>query len=226
MRTTILATVLVIGWTGSGFAQVWESFVSPRDGFSVNFPGQPEVTETTWESQLGYVLPARVYRAETERGQYIVTVVDYSGLEQQGRERARACPPGNAQCRENAGPVLGAGYWKHDERGAIVYATFRLLQRDATVTSLAWEWQDLVEGHSIQLTNHADESRTSAYVGMHEHRLYIVEGTVPRGFPEPGLFQQSLGWVDENGDRIRYQSVYSNSYHALGEYPVPDIVGR
>ena len=101
---------------------------------------------------------------------------------------------------------MGPGYWKHDERGAIVYATFKLLQRDAKVTSLAWEWQDMVEGHLIQLTNNADQSRTFAYVAMHEHKLYILEGTVPKGYPEPGLFQQSLGWVDKDGNGIRYQS--------------------
>lgn len=206
-------------------AQGWEEYISARDGFRANFPGQPAITETTWVSQLDYVLPARVYRVERGSESYSVTVVDYRGLEEQGLARARDCPPGNAQCRENAGPVLGAGYWKHDERGAIVYATFRLLQQDVVLSSLAWEWQDRVEGHSIQLTSREDESRTSAYVAMHERKLYILEGTVPRGYPEPGLFQQSLGWVDQDGNGIRYQSVYSNAYHGLREYPVPPTVG-
>ena len=106
-----------------------------------------------------------------------------------------------------------------------MYATFKLLQRNATVTNLAWEWQDLVEGHSLQLTNTADESRTFAFIAMHQRRLYILEGTVPKGYPEPGLFQQSLGWVDQNGNSIRYQSIYSNSFHALGIYPPPPVVG-
>jgi hypothetical protein len=170
---------------------------------------------------LDYVLPARVYSADRGREAYSVTVVDYNGLERQGIERARNCPPGNAQCRANAGPILGPGYWKHDERGAIVYATFKLLQRDATLTGLAWEWQDLVEGHLIQLTNNADQSRTFAYIAMHENKLYIVEGTVPKGYAEPALFQQSLGWVDQDGNRIRYGIVYSNAYHGMGVYPVP-----
>jgi hypothetical protein len=49
---------------------------------------------------------------------------------------------------------------------------------------------------------------------MHENKLYIIEGTVPAGYPEPGLFQQSLGWLDENGVGLRYQSYYSNAYPA------------
>ena len=220
MRTTALVLAM-LSVSGPAVAQPWTEYVNTRDGFKVNFPGQPTVTETTWQSQLDYVLPARVYSADRGREHYSVTVVDYSDLERQGIERARNCPPGNAQCRANAGPILGPGYWKHDERGAIVYATFKLLQRDATLTGLVWEWQDLVEGHLIQLTNNADQSRTFAYVAMHENKLYIVEGTVPQGYAEPALFQQSLGWVDRDGNRIRYRIVYSNSYHGLGVYPVP-----
>lgn len=220
MRTTALVFAM-LSVSGPAVAQQWTEYVNTQDGFKVNFPGQPTVTETTWQSQLDYVLPARVYSADRGREHYSVTVVDYSDLERQGIERASTCPPGNAQCRANAGPILGPGYWKHDERGAIVYATFKLLQRDATLTGLAWEWQDLVEGHLIQLTNNADQSRTFAYVAMHENKLYIVEGTVPRGFAEPALFQQSLGWVDQEGNRIRYRVVYSNAYHGMGVYPVP-----
>ena len=220
MRTTALVFAML--WvSGPAVAQQWAEYVNTQDGFKVNFPGQPTVTETTWQSQLDYVLPARVYSADRGREAYSVTVVDYNGLERQGIERARNCPPGNAQCRANAGPILGPGYWKHDERGAIVYATFKLLQRDATLTGLAWEWQDLVEGHLIQLTNNADQSRTFAYIAMHENKLYIVEGTVPKGYAEPALFQQSLGWVDQDGNRIRYGIVYSNAYHGMGVYPVP-----
>jgi hypothetical protein len=197
-------------------------YVSKQDGFKIDFPGEPNVMETTWKSQLDYVLPARVYSADRGREHYSLTVVDYSGLEQQGIERSKTCPPGNQQCRGTNIGVVGAAYWKQDERGAIVYATFRILQRDAKLTSLAWEWQDMVEGHSIQLTN-ADQSRTFAYVAMHEHKLYIVEGTVPKGYPEPGLFQQSMGWVDKEGKGIRYQMIYSNAYHGMGIYPRPPL---
>jgi hypothetical protein len=47
---------------------------------------------------------------------------------------------------------------------------------------------------------------------MHENRLYIMEGTVPDGDPEPGLFQQSLGFVDKDGNGIRYRDYYDNDY--------------
>ena len=205
-------------------AQEWGEYTSVQDGFRINFPGTPQVTEDTWTSQLNYVLPMRVYSAEKGRERYSLTVVDYSGIEQQGIERAKKCPPGNANCRANAGAALGEGYSRHDERGAIVYAAFKLLQRDVKLNYMAWDWQDMVEGHLLHLTN-ADQSRTFAWIGMHARKLYIVEGTVPAGYPEPGLFQQSMGWVDKNGNGIRYSTVYSNSYHGMGLYPVPALVG-
>ena len=121
---------------------------------------------------------------------------------------------------------MGPGYWKHDERGAVMYATFKLLQRDVKLTSLAWEWQDMVEGNFVQLTNNADQSRTFAYVAARENKLYIFEGTVPKGYPEPGLFQQSVGWVEPDGRAVRYQGViYSNAYHGMGVYPTPTAGG-
>ena len=225
MRIATLLLGMLLATATAAAAQEWDEYTILQDGFRINFPGQPKVSEISWTSQLNYVLPGRVYNAERGRERYSVTVVDYSSIGQQGIERAKSCAPGNANCRANAPATLGAGYANHDERGAIVYATFKLLQRDARLNQLTWEWQDLVEGHIVQLTN-ADQSRTFAWVGMHQHKLYMIEGTVPPGYPEPGLFQQSMQWIDKDGKGIRYQTLYSNSFHALGVYPAPAIVGR
>ena len=150
-----------------------------------------------------------------------MTVADYSGLGELGAARAATCGAGNAQCRQNDSDNIGNGYWKHDERSAMMWATSRLVRQAAAVTQLSWEWQDLVEGHALNLTN-ADGSRTFAYIAMHEHKLYIMEGTVPEGYPEPGLFQQSLRWLDEEGNPIRYDALYSNTFHGMGLYPKPN----
>jgi hypothetical protein len=225
MRTTALLFVSALLMAGPAAAQEWDEYTSLQDGYRINFPGQPKISEFTWTSQLNYKLPGRVYSAEKGRERYSVTVVDYTDIAVQGAERAKTCPPGNANCRANAPPALGPGYANHDERGAIVYATFKLLQRDAKLKYMAWEWQDMVEGHLLQLINNGDQSHTFAWIGMHANKLYIVEGTVPAGSPEPGLFQQSMGWVDKNGNGIRYQTIYSNSYHGMGLYPVPTVGG-
>jgi hypothetical protein len=75
------------------------------------------------------------------------------------------------------------------------------------VTHLMWNFIEMVQGHQLQLTN-PDKSRTFASIYMHQNKLIIMEGTVPDGYPEPGLFQQSLGWIDETGRGIRYQTIY------------------
>ena len=104
MRMTVFAFCLILSIAGTAAAQEWDLYVSARDGFKVDFPGQPKVTETTWKSQLDYTLPARVYSVDKGRERYSLTVVDYSGIEQQGIERAKSCPPGNQQCRKTPAP--------------------------------------------------------------------------------------------------------------------------
>lgn len=221
----LLSAAFVLTLAAPVFAQEWVEFVSREDGFKIVFPSQPAVQDTTYTSQYGYRLPGRIYSAESGQQRFSVTAIDYRGIRTQGEARAKACPAGAETCRGGqVESVIGQGYWKQDVRGAITYALFKLLQRDAKLTHMSWDWQDLVEGFLLQLTN-ADESRTFAHVSMHDNRLYIVEGTVPKGSPEPGFFQQTLGYVDKEGNGIRYQSIYSNAYHGMGEVPVPPRTG-
>ena len=74
------------------------------------------------------------------------------------------------------------------------------------VTYDAWHYIDLVEGHQLQLSNQ-DNTRTFVAIYLHENRLYIVEATVPQGYPPPGLFQQNLSFLDEKGGRVRYNEI-------------------
>ncbi len=91
MRMTALVFALVLLVAGPAVAQEWEEYVNTQDGFKVLFPGQPKVAETTWTSQLNYILPARVYSVDKGHEHYSVTVVDYSGIEQLGIERSKTC---------------------------------------------------------------------------------------------------------------------------------------
>ena len=52
MRITALVVGLVLSASGSAAAQEWIEYVNTPDGFKVNFPGQPKVTETTWKSEM------------------------------------------------------------------------------------------------------------------------------------------------------------------------------
>jgi hypothetical protein len=84
MRITAALVLLTLPWSDSATAQEWAPFTTVQDGFTINFPGQPRVMQTTWRSQLDFVLPARVYSADRGSERYSITVVDYSGIEQLG----------------------------------------------------------------------------------------------------------------------------------------------
>ena len=211
MRPILISTALLVSISGAVFAQEWIEFASREDRFTCNFPSQPKVTEATYMSEHAAALPARVYSAAQGQSRYSVTVVDYNHVQRILTEKAKSCPAGAETCL--GGGVGGPGQWRSDLRGALIYASFKLMQRDAKLTSFVYGFVDLVEGLALQLTN-SDKSRTFAGIYMHENKLYIIEGTVPAGYPEPALFHQSLGWLDENGVGLRYQSYYSNSYHA------------
>ncbi|MGH9254558.1 MAG: hypothetical protein ACRD3C_08305 [Vicinamibacterales bacterium] len=229
MRVTpSIAVALVLSLATPALAQEWDNFVFVEDGFEVNFPGRPQVENTTWVSQYRYTLPARIYRASKGDERYKVTVVDYRVIEKLGVERSKQCPAGAEPCigtqDGRQGAIIGLGYWKMDVRGALAYATLEFLQRDAKVTDYNLQFQQVVEGYFLQLTNR-DESRTFAYITMHENRLYIFEGTTPKGYPEPALFQGSVGFVDAKGNSIRYTDYYSNGIHGLRQYEPPPVRG-
>ena len=209
----ILAAIAIVLMSGPAVAQGWTEFVSKDDRFTTNFPGAPEVKESTYRSQFGADLPSRVYSATRGASHFSVTVVDYRSIEKTLTEKSKSCPDGAETCRGGANPAssTGAGYWKADLAGAMVYATWQFMRRDAVVTEFIWTNIDLVEGHLLHLTN-KDKSRTYVSIFMHENKLYIGEATVPAGEPEPGLFQQALGFIDENGRSIRYQTLYHNGF--------------
>ena|SRR5262245_26119060 len=183
----------------------WIEFGSPNDFFTVNFPGQPQVADITYDSEYGLKLPGRVYSVVQGANRYSVTVVDYSNAEKMHAERA-------AKCKAAGGDGDSCGSpGRADVRGAIVHASWGFIKRKSEMTHFANYNADLVEGLRLQLLN-PDGSRTFAVIHMHEYRLYILEGTVARGLPPPALFQQSLGFLDKEGKRIRYETTYSHGF--------------
>lgn len=216
--SAIVASVLFLTTSVPAVAQEWTEFVSREDRFRTNFPGQPTITETTYKSQFGADLPARVYSATLGPSRYKLTVVDYRPIEKILTEKSQSCPAGAETCRGGFGST-GPGYSWADRAGALIYATWQFMQRDAKVTEYIWNNIDQVVGHQVHLTNNGDKSRTMVSIYMHDDKLYITEGTVPAGYPEPGLFQQSLGFIDADGNGIRYDSHYVNGQ------PVPTVNG-
>jgi hypothetical protein len=214
MRRISVGAALFIAAAGPCFAQEWIQYASRADLFAVNFPSEPKVQEITFSTEFGITLPGHVYRADDGASRYSVTVIDYTDSEKLHTARAEECKKrgGEGDACQND--------WRSDVQGSIVYATAQFLKRNARLTHFGWAAVDQVEGHRLQLIN-ADQSRTFAEIHRHGTRLYILEATVPARAPAPGLFQQSLMFVDEEGKPIRYRRFYTTGYSDEWKFPAP-----
>lgn len=190
-------------------AQGWIEYTGRQDFFIVNFPSQPAIRETVYSSEFGMALPARVYTAGDGANRYTVTVVDYSKAEQMHADKVKNCQGYPDTCL-NRGP--------NELRGALDYAVSSFLQNNGKVTYYGYADTDRVEGRRVQLIN-PDQSRTFVAVYLHDYRLYILDGTVRGATPPPALFQQSLGFFDKEGVRVRYETVYRHGYPAPPREP-------
>ena len=213
-RISVSTAALILFMSGAAFAQEWIQYASKADLFGVNFPSEPKVQEIAYATEFGTTLPGHVYSVENGPSRYSVTVVDYNDAEKIHAARAE-------QCRKNGGEGDACtNSWRADVQGSIVYATSKFLQRNAVVTHFGWAVVDQVEGHRLQLTN-ADGSRTFAEIHRHGTRLYVLEATVPSRAPAPGLFQQSLMFLDEEGKPVRYRTYYTTGYSEAWKFPAP-----
>jgi hypothetical protein len=195
----IVAVALILAVAPPASAQEWTTYTNRVDRFEVNFPGQPVVNEITWPSEYGAVFPGRVYSLELNGSRYSVAVVDYTDA-----ERIHAARTNHTEA--DSLPI----YWQVDVQASIAYAATKFRQRPGVkVTYDAFHYIDLVSGHQLQITN-PDQSRTFAGIYLHESRLYILEATVPARAPQPGLFQQSLSFLDAAGKKVRYPTIYYN----------------
>jgi hypothetical protein len=191
----IICLFSALALSSLSFAQDWFEFTSSEDLFTINMPVEPSVEEISWSSEYGAVFPGRVYTSESRDRTYAVTVIDYNNAldVHQARTNTTAAD----------GPV-NYQYWRIDVIASVAYAATQFRNRGSEVTYDAWHHIERVYGHQLNLTN-PDDSRSYVGIYLHKDRLYIVEATVPEGSPPQGHFQQSLGFNDEDGVRIRYQ---------------------
>ncbi len=184
-----LALLLVLG---PAAAHGWIKYVDEAERFIVNFPSDPMVAEMTYVSEYHAELPARVYSSEDVSGRYSVTVVDYTDIEGTLRERA-----------ERTGQRFRGDSIQSDVLGSVAFAAWNIRKRGGEITYDSWAAVDRIAGHQLQVTN-ADQTRSFFGIYLHASRLYILEATVPPGWPPAIQFQQSLGILDEQGRRVRY----------------------
>jgi hypothetical protein len=212
-KNVALAVVASSIWIAPTFAQQFKEWESKQDLFAANFPGEPTVTSITWETEYGARIPGRVYTATAGPRTYSVTVVNYNPVEEILTAKAKSCSDQtDERCTGNTS-FPGAGYWKNDVRGAMIYAAAKYLKRDdLKVTHYAWSFMGTqsVENNELQLTNTKDKSRTYVNIFMHHNRLYIMEETTPANSPPPGLFVQSMTIKESDGTTARHYGVYFN----------------
>ena len=225
MRLTTILKLLSLSvglmLAGAAHAQGWTKFYSEQDQFIVNFPGAPEVREVDYTTESGATVPSRVYSVEGEESRYAITVVDYTEIEQ---AHVALCRRLEVELdRVSPNQCRGRGHFR-DLDGSIAYEAWNIRRRNVgEITYDAFGRVDGVAGHQIQVL-HPDESRSFIGLYLLDRRLYVLEGTVPGDAPPPGLFQQSLGMLDELGRRIRFESdaegVYArvqSRYEYVGE---------
>ena len=65
------------------YSQGWIEYLDRSAAYSINFPAEPVIRETTYESQQGLIYPAELYSAQGVRGDtYLVTVVDFADAQE------------------------------------------------------------------------------------------------------------------------------------------------
>jgi len=212
-RLLLISIMFAVSMPAIALAQEeWKEFRSNEDHFTAKFPGNPTVTDTVWESEYGAYLPAHIYTAKQGPGTYSMTVVDYNLAKLLDTQNAKRCPPALERC-DGLTSYSGEGYWKNDVRGAMIYAEFKMMQRNVKVTHFMWNYVggQAIEVNELQLVNNADQSRTFATLYMHNNRLYIMEATVPGNYPAPGLFVDSIGLLEDDNTPSFHEGIYFNA---------------
>ncbi len=195
MSRSLCMALAMLFATGPLYAQSWQEYISRSNRFIVNFPGKPQVTDITYTSELDAPIPARVYSVDNAAGKYSMTVVDYTQAQRIYDEL----------CKTIENYVCDGNEVQTEIRGAIAFAAWNFRKStDGEITYDGYAQVDGVPGHQLQIT-HPDGSKTYVAIHYDARRLFILEGTVAADAPPPGMFQQSLGILDENGHRIRYR---------------------
>jgi hypothetical protein len=186
--------VLTLGICSSAVAQRWMPYASAADGFRIMAPGEFAIDEVNYETEYGIVVPARIFSHENDSGRYSVTVVDYRDAQRLHDERLR-----------EIGGIYQPIYAQVDVRGSIAFAAKKIRDRASTIEYDAYHYISRIEGHQLQTTN-PDQSRTFAALYLYESRLYVINATASPDIAPPGMFQQTIEFIDEAGEVITFRN--------------------
>lgn len=203
LRPLVLASILL--FCGSAIAQRWVPFASPTAGFRIMAPGEFSIEVVDYETEYGIVVPAKIFSHENDTGQYSVTVVDYRDAQILHDERL-----------SEIGGLYQPIYAQVDVRGSIAFAAKKIRDRASTIDYDAYHYISRIEGHQLQTTN-PDRSRTFAALYLYQSRLYVIDATVSPATAPPGMFQQTIEFIDEDGDMITFRN-FPDDRKVTGEF--------
>lgn len=204
LRSIAIASLLLV--SGSALAQRWMPFESREDGFRMMIPGEFTREDVDYKTEYGIVVPARVYTHENAAGRYTMTVVDYRDSQRLHEARIK-------ELDDVYLPIYG----QVDVRASVAFAARKIRERAASIEYDNYHYINRVDGHQLQTTN-PDGTRTYAGIYLHRSRLYVLEATVNPGYPPGGMFQQSLEFIDENGEPYAYRN-FDDVVKILGVVP-------
>jgi len=68
--------LVALAFSGPAVAQAWKDYTSSDYGFTVSFPSDPEITNSTFQAVDGRTVPARVWTVTRNKNIFKVTVAD------------------------------------------------------------------------------------------------------------------------------------------------------
>ena len=188
----LVSVVLGLLISSPAVAQDWFEYVNQDQRFAVSLPAEPSISDGTFRSASGAMLPTRVFTTHNGESTYTVTVISYEGAEPE------------------------------EYAAALEYAVAEIKERDGELTSENDASYEGMDTRMLQFTNpdqtRSFVAVTLPPTVSHLERLYIVEGRSPEDDPPPGLFQQSLSFRDNDGIRLRYGTdVDGNKFRIIGD---------
>ena len=189
----IILKILIVAIPATSYSQGWILYTDQEHHFIINFTREPDIQNFEYTSEYGATYPGRTYSVEENGRLLSLMVIDF----RDGEEKY-------AELIDKTDDAPLSSLWLYDQRGSIAFEASKLRQRGGEILYDNWHHIDLVEGLNIVIEN-INGSSTYAGLYLHSNRLYMMEATVPAGFPHQSLFQQSLGFLDDEGRRIRYR---------------------
>jgi hypothetical protein len=176
---SFIPAVVALFFSGAASAQAWDTYVNQENFFSLNFPGTPVETQTTYKSLKGVELPAKVFTVTVPPGSrtsgtYKITVVDFS-----------KAPDESKTAVEQAADTIRA-------RGTIKYDAIENTDLHAT----------------RRLTVETGNTRILSEILFAENNhLYFTQAENALTQIPPAQFQASLQVLNDQGQRIRERTL-------------------